>query len=64
MIEASATLKDVLPPPYHGAAHAPVFVPQPALARQSRGLTVNELRLEDDRVVEGRSSARLATCCS
>jgi hypothetical protein len=53
VIEASATLKDVLPPPYHGLLHAPVFVPQPALARQSRGLTVNELRLEDDRVVEG-----------
>lgn len=53
VIDATHTLRDVLPREYHSALHAPIFVPQPALAVHSRRLTVNELRLEDDRVVEG-----------
>lgn len=51
--EAAGVLREVLPREYHGSLHPPAFVPQPELARASRGLTVNALRLEDDRVVEG-----------
>lgn len=53
VIEATHDLRQVLPPEYHAHLHAPVFVPQPELAVRSRALTVNELRLEDHRVVEG-----------
>lgn len=53
VIDAARDLKAALPREYHGLLHAPVFVPQPELAVRSRALTVNELRLEDDRVVEG-----------
>jgi hypothetical protein len=53
VMEAGATLREVLPLAYHTWLHAPIFVPQPPLATESRGLAVNELRVEDDRVVEG-----------
>jgi hypothetical protein len=53
VLEAAEELTDVLPVEYHALLHPPVLVPQPELARRSRRLTVNELRVEDDRVVEG-----------
>lgn len=53
VLEANRSLRDVLSRDYHVHLHTPVFVPQPALAQRSRALTVNELRLADDRVVEG-----------
>jgi hypothetical protein len=54
VLEASDALGEVLPREYHPHLHPPMFVTQPELAVRSRGRTVNELRLEDDRVVEGR----------
>jgi len=54
VMDAVRGLRGVLPPTYHDHLHAPVFVPQPPLAVASRSLTVNQLRVEDDRVVEGR----------
>jgi hypothetical protein len=53
VLEGHRSLREVLPPDYHLHLHTPVFVPQPELARKSRSFTVNELQLEDDRVVEG-----------
>src|SRR5262245_31454806 len=53
VIEAARSLRDVLPAAYHRHLHAPTFVPQPPLAQRSRGRPVNELRVDDDRVVEG-----------
>jgi hypothetical protein len=53
VIDATHRLKEVLPREYHGALHAPIFVPQPELARKSRALPLNPLELEDGVVVEG-----------
>lgn len=53
VLDATEGLRDVLPGEYHRHLHAPAFVAQPELATRSRARTVNELRLEDDRVVEG-----------
>jgi hypothetical protein len=53
VLDAASELRDVLPPDYHRHLHAPTFVDPPEIARRSRRLTVNELRIEDDRVVEG-----------
>jgi Protein of unknown function (DUF2797) len=54
VLEAAADLPSALPPTYHRWLHPPELVQQPALARSSRGLVVNELQIADDRVVEGR----------
>lgn len=54
VLEAAADLRGELPELYHRCLHPPDLVQQPPLARRSRGLVVNELRVEDDRVVEGR----------
>lgn len=54
VLDAADGLRDVLPPEYHRHLHAPIVVDQPTFAVQSRGLPVNELRVDDDRVVEGR----------
>ncbi|MEQ1508321.1 MAG: DUF2797 domain-containing protein [Myxococcota bacterium] len=51
--DAASGLPDVLPRGYHAHLHPPQFVEQPAFARESRTRPVNELRIEDDRVVEG-----------
>ena len=51
--EGARSLTAILPADYHGELHAPVFVDQPGLAVRSRSLSINELRVEDDRVVEG-----------
>ncbi len=51
--EAVRSLSDVLPPDHHASLHPPVFVQQPELAVRSRSLAVNELLVEDDRVIEG-----------
>jgi hypothetical protein len=53
VLDANHRLKEVLPREYHGALHAPIFVPQPELARRSRSLPLNPLELEDGVVVEG-----------
>lgn len=50
---AAADLADALPAEFHGALHEPVFVEQPPFAKASRQLAINELRIEDERVVEG-----------
>lgn len=50
---AARSLRRVLPGRYHRHLHAPEFVAQPDVAVRSRARTVNELRLEEDRVVEG-----------
>ncbi|MEQ1567011.1 MAG: DUF2797 domain-containing protein [Myxococcota bacterium] len=51
--DAASQVRSLLPAEYHPFLHPPVDVPQPELARRTRGLSVNELRLEPDRVVEG-----------
>jgi hypothetical protein len=53
VLDAFRSLRDVLSADYQVHLHTPVFVPQPELAQRSRSITVNELRIEDDRVVEG-----------
>lgn len=53
VLEATRDLRKVLPRGYHRHLHKPSFVDQPELAVRSRARTINELRLEDDRVVEG-----------
>lgn len=55
VIDATHRLKEVLPREYHGALHAPIFVPQPDLARRSRALPLNPLELEDGVVVDGEA---------
>ncbi len=50
---AADDLHDVLPREYHDFLHEPVWVEQPTFAKQSRRLAIQELRVEDDRVVEG-----------
>lgn len=54
VLDAAADLRGELPELYHRCLHSAELVEQPDLARRSRGLAVNELRVEDDRVVEGR----------
>ena len=51
--DAARSLEAILPSDYHPDLHAPVFVDPPPLAVKSRSLAINELRVEDDRVVEG-----------
>lgn len=54
LVRASAqSLEAILPFDYHDHLQAPVFVDLPPLAVASRALAINELRVEDDRVVEG-----------
>jgi hypothetical protein len=50
---AAARVQDALPQSYHAHLHPPEPVDQPPLARNSRGLPLNELKVEDDRVIEG-----------
>lgn len=47
------SLEAILADDYHEHLHAPVFVDLPPMAVASRSLAINELRVEDDRVVEG-----------
>ena len=51
--DSATSLEAILPSDYHEHLHPPVFVDPPALAVRSRALAINELRVEDDRVVEG-----------
>lgn len=51
---AAAELTTVLPLEYHGFLHEPEWVEQPESAKRSRQLAIQELRVEDDRVVEGK----------
>jgi hypothetical protein len=53
VLEAAAGLREALPSIYHRHLHAPELVAQPPLAVTSRALPLNELRVDDDRVVEG-----------
>jgi hypothetical protein len=53
VLEAASSVRDVLPANYHRHLHRPELVEQPPLAVTSRALPVNELRVDDDRVVEG-----------
>ncbi|MEO0601427.1 MAG: DUF2797 domain-containing protein [Myxococcota bacterium] len=50
---AVSELHDQLPREYHGFLHDPIWVEQPAVAKESRRLAIQELRVADDRVVEG-----------
>ncbi|MEZ4236254.1 MAG: DUF2797 domain-containing protein [Myxococcota bacterium] len=54
VLEAAGDAREMLPPRYHRHLHRPELVAQPPLATQSRGLPVNELKVDDDRVVEGQ----------
>ncbi|MEN0067956.1 MAG: DUF2797 domain-containing protein [Myxococcota bacterium] len=51
---AAAALHEALPREYHGHLHEPVWVEQPDIAKRSRQRAIQELRIEDDRVVEGK----------
>ncbi len=51
--DGAESLPAILDEDHHPYLHAPMFVEQPALAVQSRDLAINELRVEDERVVEG-----------
>jgi len=51
--QATTELHGALPREYHTHLHDPVWVEQPEIAKQSRRLAIQELRVDDGRVVEG-----------
>lgn len=54
VLDAARSLPGVLPDGYHRHLHPPRVVEQPVFAVSSRTLPLNELKLDDDRVVEGQ----------
>jgi len=50
---AAGEIASVLPREYHAHLHEPVWVEQPDIAKRSRQLAIQELRIEDECVVEG-----------
>ncbi len=54
VLDAAATLGDVLPDSYHDYLHPPEVVEPPALAAASRSLQVQPVQLHDDVVIAGQ----------